>query len=393
MRERAVLVAIEFDRDQYPLRSRKDGPEGPRSAKLSWSMDDELQELTELARSAGCEVVEVVRAKRHDPVAATLIGSGKIEEIGGQAKQVKAQVVIFNRELSPAQQRNIEDVVAIKTIDRTQLILDIFAQRAKSQEGKVQVELAQLRYLLPRLVGKGIALSRLGGGVGTRGPGETKLEVDRRRIRERITRVLHELEKLSSRREATRRRRRDARVFVAALVGYTNAGKTTLLNRLTGADSLAQDRPFTTLDPLARRMRLPSGNSIVVTDTVGFLHRLPHHLIEAFKATLEEAEDADVLIHVLDASHPLALEQAEAVREVLGMLDLREKPVLTALNKIDQLPSEQAIHELKAQLPMPLPISARTGAGLDELLRLLEDAVRASGKTSTDSGDGPPLST
>ena len=385
-------MAIEFDRDLHPLRSRKERPSGERANVVAWSMDDELKELEELARSAGCEIVEVVRAKRHDPVAATLIGSGKVEEIGQQAKQARAQVVVFSRELSPAQQRNIEDVVQLKTIDRTQLILDIFAQRAKSQEGKVQVELAQLRYLLPRLVGQGIALSRLGGGVGTRGPGETKLEVDRRRIRERITRVLHELEKLSTRREATRRRRRDARVFVAALVGYTNAGKTTLLNRLTGAEGLAQDRPFTTLDPLARRMRLPSGGNIIVTDTVGFLHRLPHHLIEAFKATLEEAEDADVLIHVLDASHPLAIEQADAVREVLGMLDLRDKPVITALNKIDQLPNEQAIHELARHLPMPLPISAKTGAGLDELLRLLDNALVASGKASSDADDGaaPP---
>ncbi len=357
--ERAFLVVVEFDRDRRRL----------------WSLPDELHELEELAKSAGCSVAGSIAAKRHDPVSSTFIGEGKLEEIAQAAREARAHVVVFNRELSPGQQRNIEEMLGVKTVDRTQLILDIFAQRAKSQEGKVQVELAQLRYLLPRLVGKGVLLSRLGGGIGTRGPGETKLEVDRRRIRQRITRVTDELEKLAQRREATRRRRKDARVFVAALVGYTNAGKTTLLNRLTGAEGLAQDRPFTTLDPLARRMRLPTGENLIVTDTVGFLHQLPHHLIEAFHATLEEARDADVLLHVLDASHPLALDQAEAVRVVLTELELHEKPVITVLNKRDRVQDLANLKTLERQLPNAVTISALQGEGMEQLFRALQDRL------------------
>ena len=364
--ERALLVTIQFD--QRRARSDHTG----RGDAQAWPLVDELRELRELATSAGCRVVGEVIVKRHDPVAGTLIGSGKLEEIARLAEAQQAQVAIFNQELSSAQQRNVEELLAVKTIDRTQLILDIFAQRAKSQEGKVQVELAQLRYLMPRLVGKGVLLSRLGGGIGTRGPGEQKLEVDRRRIRQRITRLLDELRKLASRREATRWRRKEGRVFVAALIGYTNAGKTTLLNRLTGAGSLVENRPFTTLDPLARRLRLPSGAWAVVTDTVGFLHRLPHHLIEAFHATLEETRDADVLLHVLDASHPLAVEQAEAVQEVLALLKLEQKPIMTVLNKIDQLADERLLHSLEQMLPETVAVSALHGQGLDALLRAIQ---------------------
>jgi GTP-binding protein HflX len=373
--ERAVMVIVEFDR-----RDRRD-PE-------AWAITDELAELSELAKSAGCEVVTSVIAKPDRPVAATLIGKGKVEEIHQAVLDNKAQVVVFNQELSPAQQRNVEDVVSVKTIDRTQLILDIFAQRARSQEGKVQVELAQLRYLMPRLMGKGIMLSRLGGGIGTRGPGEQKLEVDRRRIRERITRIQRELQQLGRRRAATRQQRKDAQMPVIAMIGYTNAGKTTLLNRLTGAEGLAQNRPFTTLDPLARRLRLPSGRQAILTDTVGFLHKLPHHLIEAFKATLEEAHDADVLLHVLDASHPQAHEQAEAVAVVLRMLELSGKPTVTALNKVDQLPEGQVTPELR-QLPMPVPISARAGTGLEVLMATLEARVAGSPPTSPQSTVAP----
>ncbi|HBH97911.1 MAG TPA: GTPase HflX [Candidatus Omnitrophica bacterium] len=366
--ERALLVVIEFDR-------RK-----PGRAHHAWSLSDEASELEELARSAGCEVAGSVPVRRHDPIAGTLIGSGKLEEIHQQVHDTKARVVVFNEELSPAQQRNIEDIVGIKTIDRTQLILDIFAQRAKSQEGKVQVELAQLRYLLPRLVGKGVLLSRLGGGIGTRGPGEQKLEVDRRRIRERISRLNRELVKLGSRREATRQRRKDARVPVVALVGYTNAGKTTLLNRLTGAQSPAEQRLFTTLDPLARRLRLSGDLTVVLTDTVGFLHRLPHHLIEAFTATLEETRDADLLLHVVDASHPQALEQIEAVEDVLRALQLETKPLVTALNKCDQVTAQDGAAMLQRQLPEAVVISAIRGDGLERLLETitqhLSDAPR-----------------
>ncbi len=354
--ERTLLVTIKFDSERHG----------------GWTMADELRELGELARSAGCDVVGTVPVKRHEPISGTLIGSGKLEEIAQQVINTKAQAVIFNQELSPAQQRNIEEVMRVKTIDRTQLILDIFAQRANSQEGKIQVELAQLRYLMPRLMGKGVELSRLGGGIGTRGPGEQKLEGDRRRIRQRISRMRDELDKLSQRRAATRKRRQDAAVPVLALVGYTNAGKTTLLNCLTHAGARAENRLFSTLDPLARRLHLPGGTMAILTDTVGFLHRLPHHLIEAFQATLEETRDAAVLIHVLDASHPLAAEHAEAVREVLTMLALDRKPIVTALNKIDLPGSEDAARVLAQALPQPMLISAVTGAGLGQLLQLIE---------------------
>ena len=359
--ERTLLVAVQLDRRYGP----------------SWPVEDELRELEELARSAGCASVGQSIVRRHTPIAGTFIGSGKLQELAKQVEDAQVQVVIFNHELSPAQQRNIEEALRVKSIDRTQLILDIFAQRARSQEGKIQVELAQLRYLMPRLVGKGVLLSRLGGGIGTRGPGEQKLEVDRRRVRHRITRLNDELEKLARRREATRQRRKEARVPIVALVGYTNAGKTTLLNRLTGASALTENRPFTTLDPLAKRLRLPDGTWVVITDTVGFLHQLPHHLIEAFKATLEETQDAEVLLHVLDASHPLALEQAEAVQEVLKLLALRDKPIITVLNKRDQVRDPLGLSALTPHLPNPVAISALRGEGLEELLGLITAQLKA----------------
>ena len=370
--ERAFLVIIEFK----------------RFGSRGWSLVDEEQELHELAKAAGCSVVGTMQVRRHVPVAHAFIGSGKLEEIADAARQARAQVVVFNREVSASQQRNIEDVLGVKMIDRTQLILDIFAQRARSQEGRVQVELAQLRYLMPRLIGKGVLLSRLGGGIGTRGPGEQKLEVDRRRIRQRITRLSDELKQLDRRRAATRQRRQENRVPVIALVGYTNAGKTTLLNRLTGAGSRSADQLFTTLDPLARRFRLPHGDWTIVTDTVGFLQRLPHHLIEAFKATLEEARDADLLLHVLDASHPLAYEQAQAVYEVLGMLELDKKPVVTVLNKIDRLADRQALQAFGKTLPSTVPISALSGEGIETLLAMLEDRLP---KVDSTAGLGPSV--
>ena len=357
--ERTVLVTIQLD----PRFSR---------GRSIWSLEDEAKELEELAASSGCKIVAQVQAKRHEPVAGTFLGGGKLEEIAETARETQSQVVILNHELSPAQQRNIEEILGVKTIDRTQLILDIFAQRAKSQEGKVQVELAQLRYLLPRLVGKGIMLSRPGGGIGTRGPGEQKLEVDRRRIRQRLSRLDDELENLGRRRQAARSRRKEVHVPVAALVGYTNAGKTTLLNRLTGEHATAKDQLFTTLDPLARRIRLPGGEPVILTDTVGFLHHLPHHLIEAFKATLEEARDADVLIHVLDASHPLVAEHAEAVWEVLRRLHLDDQPRLTVLNKKDQINTPQQIAVLEREYGTAVTISAKTGDGIPNLLTQLE---------------------
>ena len=370
--ERALLVTVQLD---------------PRFASLGgWSLDDEARELQELAASAGCRMVGEVSAKRHQPVAGTFVGRGKLEEVAGAAQACQAQVVIFNQELSPAQQRNIEEALRAKTIDRTQLILDIFAQRAKSQEGKVQVELAQLRYLLPRLSGKGVMLSRLGGGIGTRGPGEQKLEIDRRRIRRRISRLGEELTKLARRREATRARRKETEAPVAALVGYTNAGKTTLLNRLTGGGGTAKDQLFTTLDPLARRLKLPapssmgggpgpSGEAIILTDTVGFLHQLPHHLIEAFKAMLEEANDAALLVHVLDASHPLVDEHANAVHQVLKQLELVDKPMVTVLNKRDRMNDASRLEALERLYAPSCATSAKTGEGLERLLGLIADQM------------------
>jgi GTP-binding protein HflX len=360
--ERALLVTIQLDPRFADGRSR-------------WRLEDEEQELRELTTSAGCRIVGAVSARRHRPIAGTFLGRGKLDEIAERTNEWQAQVVVFNQELSSAQQRNIEDVLLVKTIDRTQLILDIFAQRAKSQEGKVQVELAQLRYLLPRLVGKGIMLSRLGGGIGTRGPGEQKLEVDRRRIRARIGRLGQELERLGRRREATRSRRKESTVPVAALVGYTNAGKTTLLNRLTAAAGTVHNQLFTTLDPLARRMRGSLGRTIIVTDTVGFLHHLPHHLIEAFKATLEEARDADVLLHVLDVSHPLASAHAEAVEDVLQQLALGDRPVITVLNKCDRLEDASRLAALTHAFAPAAAISAKTGQGIEQLTALIEERL------------------
>jgi len=360
--ERTIVVTIQLD------------PRFSAGGSL-WPLEDEAQELEELTASSGCRILGRMTARRHRPVAGTFLGDGKLEEIAAMVEELQGQVVVFNQELSPAQQRNIEERVRVKTIDRTQLILDIFAQRAKSQEGKVQVELAQLRYLLPRLVGKGVMLSRLGGGIGTRGPGEQKLEVDRRRIRARISRLGAELEKLSRRRQATRSRRKETDIPVAALVGYTNAGKTTLLNRVTGASGVTQHQLFTTLDPLARRMRLASGETIIVTDTVGFLHHLPHHLIEAFNATLEEARDAHLLLHVLDVSHPLADQHAEAVGEVLRALGLQEKPVITVLNKRDRLQDEARLQALERVYEPAVALSAKTGQGVDRLAVLLGERL------------------
>lgn len=365
-RENALLVTTVFDSD------RRSG---------GWLPEDEEAELADLAESAGCEVVGAVIARRHRPVAATFVGKGKLIEIAETAHESGADCVLFNQELSPVQQRNIEAAVGMKTIDRTQLILDIFAQRAKSTEGKVQVELAQLKYLLPRLSGKGVALSRLGGGIGTRGPGEQKLEIDRRRLRQRIDHLQKDLGKLGKRRTAQRRHRQRQHIPVVALVGYTNAGKTTLLNALTETGSVAKNQLFTTLDPLARRVSLEDGQDFVLTDTVGFLHRLPHQLVEAFKATLEQAEDADILLQVLDASHPQCLEHLAAVDQVLAELDLEEKPRIVVQNKCDRLDGAMAADLQRPLLSGPdrltVQISAKTGMGLDRLrtqIRQLLDA-------------------
>lgn len=286
-----------------------------------------------------------------------------------------ADLVIFDDELSPAQQRNLEETIGVKVIDRTWLILDIFASRAASKEGKIQVELAQLSYLLPRLVGKGTALSRLGGGIGTRGPGETKLETDRRRIRKRIAALRSELAEIARRRGLQRSRRKEAGIPVVSLVGYTNAGKSTLFNALTESQVLVEDKLFATLDPTIRRCRLPGGGVVLLADTVGFIRKLPHELVAAFRATLEEVAQADVICHVVDASHPGKDEQCAAVSAVLADLGLQDKPILTVLNKIDLVPGELERERLRVEHPGAVLISAAERWGLSDLLRGIEDIL------------------
>lgn len=354
--ERALLVTIKLSK----------GSDG-------WSVDDTAQELEELVSSAGCEAVDnIVALIRDRPTPDLFIGKGKAEEIALLSQEEDFNSVIFSHDLSGTQQRNLEEVIGKKTIDRTQLILDIFARRAKSPEGKMQVELAQLQYLMPRLIGKGIILSRLGGGIGTSGPGEQKLEVDRRRIRKRIDRLKDELRNLSGHRSVLRKKRKDNALPAVALVGYTNAGKSTLLNALTGAGQIESDSLFTTLDPLFKSLELPNGERVVISDTVGFLHNLPHHLIEAFKATLEEVLQADLLVHVLDASNPLLLEHNKSVFSVLKQLQADQKPVITVLNKIDLVDNPPQLARLKQDFINSIEVSAKLRQNLDTLLELIQ---------------------
>ena len=280
-------------------------------------------------------------------------------------------VVIFNHDLGATQQRNLEDILDIKTIDRTQLILDIFAHRAHSKEGKIQVELAQLVYLLPRLIGKGIILSRLGGGIGTRGPGEQKLEVDRRKIRQRIDRLKRELDNATRQRAARRKTRERFSASAIALVGYTNAGKSTIFNALTNADVYVRDKLFSTLDPTVRKYVLPNNQRIVFSDTVGFIYNLPHHLVESFKATLEEAVHADILLHVIDVSHPKIIECNESVRRILKELGIENKPIINVLNKKDKIEDEIMLSGIRRNFESPVVISALKREGLDDLLARL----------------------
>ena len=296
------------------------------------------------------------------------IGKGKVEEIAMLAQAEEVDTIIFSHDLSGTQQRNLEEVLGKKTIDRTQLILDIFARHAKSPEGKMQVELAQLEYLIPRLVGKGIMLSRTGGGIGTSGPGETKLEVDRRRIRKKIDKLKSDLKQVALHRVTMRKKRKDNLLPTVALVGYTSAGKSTLLNALTNAGQPVAETLFTTLDTLYKGLQLSSGENIVISDTVGFLHNLPHHLIEAFKATLEEVAQADLLVHVLDASHERIYEHSKAVLEVLKALGAHEKPVITALNKIDLIEDKSWLARLSGDFERSVLISSKAKTNLELLL-------------------------
>lgn len=330
-----------------------------------YDAESSMDELAELAQTAGAEELARVIQKREAYEAATVIGEGKLAEVKELCGSLGAELLIFDCELTASQIRNVEDETDVRVIDRTMLILDIFAGRAVSREGKLQVELAQLKYRLPRLMGIGASLSRLGGGIGTRGPGETQLETDRRHIRRRIDKLSAELGELEERRGFTRNRRKKDSVQVGAIVGYTNAGKSTLLNLLTGASVLAEDKLFATLDPTARSIELPDGRSLLLIDTVGLIRRLPHHLVEAFKSTLEEAASADIIIHVCDAADPEAAEKADVTLKTLADLGAAEIPVVTVLNKCDLL--TEHIPEDSATVK----ISAKNNQGIDRLLRVI----------------------
>src|ERR1700745_3957034 len=356
--ERALLIGLE------------------KAGVSKWDLRDSMDELRELASSAGAEVVDTVTQKLQKPTAPYYIGKGKAELIRDSIQQQQVTSIIFNDELSPAQGRNLENLLARKVLDRTQLILDIFAQRARSREGRLQIELAQLQYLLPRLTRMWDHLSRQTGGIGTRGPGETQLEVDRRRVQERIARLERELESVRKTRAIQRQGRKRHQWPVAAVVGYTNAGKSTLLNLLTGADVVAEDKLFATLDPTTRSFVLPNKQRVLLTDTVGFLRKLPHTLIESFKATLEEVSEADLLIHIVDLSHARVDDQIEAVEGVIKELDAFGKQTLIVFNKIDNLQNRDLIETYVKRFPGSVAISARMGEGVDKLVQALQQGLR-----------------
>ncbi len=335
---------------------------------------ESLDELEELAKTAGAATAAKVIQNRESVHPGTYIGKGKIEEIKELLAKLNATGVVCDDELSPAQLKNLEDALEAKVMDRTIIILDIFAQHATTKEGKIQVELAQLRYRATRLVGMRNSMSRLGGGIGTRGPGEKKLEVDRRLIRDRISQLNRELAEVKQYRETSRELRSKGSIPIAAIVGYTNAGKSTLLNRLTNAGVLEEDKLFATLDPTTRNLVLPSGQQILLTDTVGFIRKLPHHLIDAFRSTLEEAKYADIILHIVDSSNPAAYKQMHVVYETLTNLGVKDKPIITAFNKQDLLITDLIIKDFKAD--RVVKISAKEKQGLDELQEIFEELLR-----------------
>ncbi len=361
LRQRALLVGTGF------------GTHTVEEAQTS------LDELVLLADTAGADAVDVVLQRRDRPDPATYVGRGKVEELQATAEALDVDVVVFDDELTPAQQRNLEAKFACDVVDRVALILDIFAQHASSQEGMVQVELAQLRYRMPRLRGRGLQLSQQGGGIGARGPGETQLEVDRRRIQRRITNLEGELVRLAKNRATQRKSRRRRKLPTLALVGYTNAGKSTLLNALTRAEVLVEDRLFSTLDPTTRRLRLPGGETILCSVTVGFVRRLPHQLVEAFRSTLEEVAEADLLVHVVDATAVDAEAQIDAVRSVLSEIGAGDLPDLMVLNKIDVADAGRRDELVRSIGPDVLEVSGRTGEGVDVLVTAIAARLRAMG--------------
>ncbi|WP_376797222.1 GTPase HflX [Thermogemmatispora sp.] len=364
--ERAFLVAVASERQE-----------------TLWSAEDSLNELEALARTAGAEVVGKMLQHLRHPDPATYLGKGKVQELAALEEELGFDLVIFDDELSPSQQRNLEKALNARVIDRTTLILDIFAQHARTREGRLQVELAQLEYRLPRLSGRGIELSQqaggslgaagVGGAIGVRGPGETRLEIDRRRIRTRLAELRRELEEVREQRTLHRRQREALTMPVVAVVGYTNAGKSTLFNALSQAEVLVENKLFATLDPTTRRVVLPGNQEILLTDTVGFIQRLPTRLIAAFRATLEEVVDADVLLEVVDVSHENAIEQSETVNEVLRELEAHEKPRVTALNKVDLLPDPDRLDP--SLYTNAVPVSALRGWGLEALREKLAQVV------------------
>lgn len=339
------------------------------SAIFSESDEESIEELKELTKTAGAEVIGIITQQRKSIDKAYFIGKGKLNEIKQFVDNLDADLVIFNDELTGIQLKNIEDILKVKTIDRTNLILDIFAKRAKTREGILQVELAQLRYRLPRLIGFGEHLSRLGGGIGTRGPGETKLETDRRHIKNRIKAIEKKLEEIKKHRNLQRERRKKNEIPVIAIVGYTNAGKSTLINALTNSDVYVEDKLFATLDPTARKLILPSGKEAVLIDTVGFVRKLPHDLVEAFKSTLEESKYADVLLHVIDASSADMNKKIKVVEKVLSDLEAINKPIINVFNKIDLLKFVPSSDETNVY------ISAKNNIGLDILLKTVEKTI------------------
>ena len=354
LEERVILVAV----------STSDGDDAEES----------LDELAELVETAGAISVGRLIQNRERIHPGTYLGKGKIDELKERIWELDATGIVCDDELSPAQLRNLEEALDTKVMDRTIVILDIFASHATTREGKIQVELAQLKYRAARLVGLRSSLSRLGGGIGTRGPGETKLEVDRRRIHDRIGQLKADLSDVKRHREVVRKQRENNFTLTAAIVGYTNAGKSTLLNKLTGAGILAEDKLFATLDPTTRGLKLPSGQEILLTDTVGFIRKLPHHLIEAFRSTLEEARYSDILLHVVDCSNPQMEEQIYVVYETLRQLEVGDKTVITVFNKTDRLEKPSVLKDLHSDYQVQ--ISAKTGAGLQELTDILEMILR-----------------
>lgn len=346
--QRALLVAV--DTGQYDAQAS-------------------MEELYELAQSAGAQVLSHIIQKRDAIKTSTCVGSGCLEEMAEFCTNNEVELIIFDCELTPTQMRNIEDKTGVRVIDRTMLILDIFAQRARSREGKLQVELAQLQYMLPRLTGKGAAMSRLGGGIGTRGPGETKLETDKRHIRVKMEKIKERLEQVENHRDQLKKRRKKDGIITVAIVGYTNAGKSTLMNYLTDAGVLAQDKLFATLDPTSRALKLPNGVTVMLIDTVGLVRRLPHHLVNAFRSTLEEAAQADIILNVCDASSPEASVHLDVTQKLLESLGCLDSPIIPVLNKCDLVYRTYDIPSISKGVR----ISSKTGMGIDRLLQIIEE--------------------